>query len=394
MNSAINALHLKAVFIKEALDAVRDRRSLMAVAGYVLMGPVMIWISFTAVIERESVATTLEVAAQGTDALPGFASALAAQDITLVATDDAQSIVAEDGDIQLGLRVGDDALADLQAGKPVLVEMILDESDNGARQAQRRLQQALAAWSQELATLRVIARGVSPALLQPLDVQIVDLSTSAERAALVLGAFQIFLLIAAFVGAMNVVIDMVAGERERHSLEILLAQPVNALSVLTGKWLVATAFGALCAVLTTIALALIIPHLPVAELGIAHTPGVPAYVLMAVVAAALAPFATGLQMVAASFARTFKEAQTYLSISFILPMFVAMGIQMLQPDPQTWMQLTPMVAQQQLLDQILREQWPSLADYVVGLGPSLLIGLLLMWLAARLHRREQILQTA
>ena len=99
-------------------------------------------------------------------------------------------------------------------------------------------------------------------------------------------------------------------------------------------------------------------------------------------------------MVAASFARTFKEAQTYLSISFILPMFVAMGIQMLQPDPQAWMEITPMVAQQQLLEQILREQWPSLGDYVLGLGPSLLIGLALMWVAARLHQREQILQTA
>lgn len=394
MSHSINWLHLKAVFIKEALDAIRDRRSLMAVAGYVLMGPVLIWISFTAISERESVATTLEVAAQGVDALPGLTTALAAQDIELIAKDDAQAVVADGGDIILGLRVPDGALDDLHSGKPVRVEMILDESDNGARRAQRRLQQALGAWSQELTTLRVIARGVSPSLLQPLDVQTVDLSTSAERAALLLGSFQIFLLIAAFVGAMNVVIDMVAGERERHSLEILLAQPVNTLSVLTGKWLVATAFGALCGVLTTVALALIIPRLPIAELGIAHTPTLHGYALMALVAAALAPFATGLQMVAASFARTFKEAQTYLSISFILPMFVAMGIQMLQPDPQTWMQLTPMVAQQQLLDQILREQWPTFADYVLGLGPTLLIGLVLMWLAALLHRREQILQTA
>ena len=394
MKHTFNWLHVKAVFIKEALDAVRDRRSLMAVGGYVLMGPVMIWLSFTAVIERESVATTLEVAAQNADALPGLTEALAASDIKLVPTDDAQAVVADGEDQQIGLRAPSDALANLQAGKPVRVELILDESDNGARQKRRRLQQALAAWSQELTTLRVIARGVSPSILQPLNIQTVDLSTSAERAALLLGAFQIFLLIAAFVGAMNVVIDMVAGERERHSLEILLAQPVGALSVLSGKWLVATAFGALCAVLTTIALALIIPRLPIAELGIAHTPTVGAYVLMAVVAAALAPFATGLQMVAASFARTFKEAQTYLSISFILPMLVAMGIQMLQPDPQAWMTVTPMVAQQQLLEQILREQWPSIGDYVVGLGPSLLIGLGLMWLAARLHQREQILQTA
>ena len=394
MTAFFNWRQVKAVFIKEGLDAVRDRRSLLAVAGYVLMGPVLIWISFTAITERESVATTLEVAAQGTDALPGLATALAAQDIQLVPKDDAQAVVADGSELQIGLRVPDDAVDDLQAGKPVRVEMILDESDNGARRKQRRLQQALGAWSQELATLRVIARGVSSSLLQPLDVQTVDLSTSAERAALLLGSFQIFLLIAAFVGAMNVVIDMVAGERERHSLEILLAQPVGALSVLSGKWLVATAFGALCGILTTVALAMIIPRLPIAELGIAHTPGIGAYALMALVAAALAPFATGLQMVAASFARTFKEAQTYLSISFILPMFVAMGIQMLQPDPQAWMEITPMVAQQQLLEQILREQWPSLGDYVLGLGPSLLIGLALMWVAARLHQREQILQTA
>lgn len=390
----MNWTHIAAVTIKETLDAIRDRRSLLAVGGYVLMGPLLIWLSFTALAEREAVASTVEIAAQNTDALPGLASALAEHGIALQASDDARAAVASDPDVLVGLRVADSGAADLHAGKPVRVEVILDESDGPSQTISRRLHGALAAWAQELTTLRVIARGVAPSVVKPLDIQTIDLSTSAERAALLLGGFQVFLLIAAFVGGMNVVIDMVAGERERHSLEILLAQPVSPLSVITGKWVVATAFGLVCAVLTVAALAAIIPRLPLGEFGIAHVPGVGGFVLMGVVGAALAPFAASFQMVAASFARTFKEAQTYLSFSFMVPMFVAMGVQMLQPEPQAWMQVTPMVSHQQLLDQILREQWPTMADYVLGLGPTLLLSLALVWVAAWLHGREQILKTA
>ena len=383
-----------AVAIKEALDAMRDRRSLLAVAGYVLMGPALIWLSFTALAERESMPSTLTVPSLGAEALPGLAAALKEHDIVLEAVSDVRATVEDDPERALGLQVVDTAAEDLAAGTPVRVSLVLDESDTAALGAKRRLQQALAVWAQELTTLRVIARGVAPSVVQPLDIQTVDLSTSAERAALLLGGFQVFLLIAAFVGTMNVVIAMVAGERERHSLEILLAQPVSPLAVITGKWLVATAFGLLCGVLTVAALAAIIPRLPLGELGLAHVPGLGGFGLMAVVAAALAPFAASFQMVAASFARTFKEAQTYLSFSFMVPMFVAMGVQLLQPEPQLWMQVTPLVAHQQLLDQILREQWPSLSSYLLGLTPTVLLSVLLVGVAAWLHGREQILKTA
>ena len=97
---------------------------------------------------------------------------------------------------------------------------------------------------------------------------------------------------------------------------------------------------------------------------------------------------------AAGGARTFKEAQTYLSFSFMVPMFVAMGVQLLQPEPQLWMQVTHLVAHQQLLDQILREQWPSLSSYLLGLTPTVLLSVLLVGVAAWLHGREQILKTA
>ncbi|MGV3575469.1 MAG: ABC transporter permease subunit, partial [Devosia sp.] len=76
-----------------------------------------------------------------------------------------------------------------------------------------------------------------------------DLTERRGKLVLILG----FLFFPAFVCGMSPAVDGTAGERERRSLEVLMAQPARAWELVTGKWLAA---GVLAAAGVTIALAL------------------------------------------------------------------------------------------------------------------------------------------
>ena len=93
----------------------------------------------------------------------------------------------------------------------------------------------------EIGSLRLIARGISPAVATPLQIEDVEVSSAQQRAAQILGFIPLFVMIAAFTGAMPIATDSTAGERERGSLEALLVNPAPRGAIAAGKWLAGTA---------------------------------------------------------------------------------------------------------------------------------------------------------
>ena len=83
--------------------------------------------------------------------------------------------------------------------------------------------------------MRLVARGVSPLALRPLNVDEVDVSTPSGRSAILLGMMSYFFIFALLMGGMYLAIDTTAGERERGSLEPLLALPVTRGQLMLGK---------------------------------------------------------------------------------------------------------------------------------------------------------------
>ena len=102
----------------------------------------------------------------------------------------------------------------------------------------------------ELGSQRLLARGVSPQVLKPLQIEDVNLAGSRARGAQLLFLVPWLALVGAVVGAISVAIDVTAGERERGSLEPLLMNPVATGSLVLGKWAVAATCSAAVVVLT------------------------------------------------------------------------------------------------------------------------------------------------
>ena len=182
------------------------------------------------------------------------------------------------------------------------------------------------------------------------------MSSAQQRAATILSFIPLFIMLAAFTGGMQIATDSTAGERERGSLEPLLVNPAPRRAIAAGKWLAAT-FAAMLSVLLTTALVLaMLRYIPLQELGIRFRLG-PTQIgglLAAVLPMCL--LSTGVQTYLATFARSFKEAQSYMGFLIMVPMLPGMLASLYPLDSQPWMYPIPILGQHVLAADVARRQ--------------------------------------
>ena len=381
---------ISAVLRKELKDHLRDRRSIISGLIMPVLGPLVLLLMFSLMASwvREDRALTIAVAGgQNAPNLIAFLQRAGAIVETAPADYEAQ---VRDGKLDLALAVPEDYGKEFAAGRSAPVQLVADSSRNKSRPQVFRARRLLEIYVRRMSALRMIARGVSPTLVAPLDLTEVDLATPEKTAANVLGMIPLFLLMAVFVGGMQLAIDATAGERERGSLEALLVNPVSRGAVVLGKWL-AVVLATLLAVLISLGgFGLAIARVPLQDLGVKFHLGLPEVLGLLAACVPLCLFAAALQTTLALFARTFKEAQTYLSLLMMVPIVPATVLS-LQPIKSTlWSMLVPVLGQTLLMSDVLRGERAPLGWFALAaLTSGACTAALLAW-AARLLRSEKI----
>ncbi len=388
----MNLSRLQVVFRKEMLDAIRDRRSLMSVGISALIGPLLMGFMFNRLAERQREAQDIQIPVVGAERAPALINWLEQQDgvAIVVGPQDAEEAVRE-GDEDVVVVIGEEFGKDFSEARPARVKLVADGSRQTAQPKVRRVRRLIQRYSQEIAVLRLIVRGVSPAIATPIRVEDIEVSSSQQRAATLLNFIPMFVVLAAFMGGMQIATDTTAGERERGSLESLLVNPVPRESIVIGKWLAAVVFAA-CSVALTFFLCLgVLQRIPLNEFGIRFAIG--PLEILGVLAATLpmALLATGLQIFIATFARSFKEAQSYLGMLIILPMLPRF-LSILYPlGNQPWMIPIPILGQHVLLADVLGGKTPHLIWFGVAGLSALVAGLVCVYLTTRLFHKEKII---
>ena len=388
---------IRTVFLKELLDNFRDRRTLVSA---ILMGPLFGPILFAFVInlsvERslENADKPLDLPVIGREHAPNLITYLESQNINIEdgpenreAAIDAVSL----GELDVVVIIDEDFSANLARMVPATVEVITDQANTTAERETRRTTRALHGYSQEIAAMRMTVRGVSPLIMRPLNVDEVDVSTPSGRSAILLGMLSYFFLFALLTGGMNLAIDATAGERERGSLEPLLCLPVKRDHLILGKIFAACFFMAISLSLSLVCFHIVLRFMPLQELGMT-----PNFGLMVVLLAwlLLVPFTlvgASLMTLVASFTKSFKEAQTWVSVVLLAPTLPILIVSILQVRPSTELMFIPSLSQHLLLVNLIRNEPINLLHVVVSVGGTLLIGTALTWICARLYRREGLL---
>ena len=376
---------------KELLDLFRDRRTVMIA---LLLSPIL----FPALIigmgrmaeskVRTQLESTLEVPMIGVQHAPNLVEFLRAQDIQPINApkDIDAAIRAQQHDV--ALRIDAKYAEDWRASRPATVEIIHDSSRQDSDVPVERLRGALRAYSQQVGTLRLLDRGVNPQAITPVLVAQRDVATPEAKRGMLLAFLPYLLILSAFLGGAYLVIDATAGERERQSLEPLLATPAARAAIMSGKILAACAFGMLSLLLILLAFKFSLAAAPGPLRGVDVSMLVMGKLLLVLLPMVLIG-TTLLTLIAAS-VKSVKEAQSYMSILMLLPMIPTIMLMVNPIKQQLWQFAVPFLAQNQMILKLLRSEFIQAQEWAVYLGAGFGLGLLLWAAAARLYHQEKL----
>src|SRR5690606_33579731 len=113
--------------------------------------------------------------------------------------------------------------------------------------------------------------------------------------------------------------DATAGERERGSLEALFTTPAARTSLIYGKILAACCYMLISLAITLMAFWISLGFVPLETLGMSANFDGSVALRLFVIAAPFALLGAALMTVVASFTRTYKEAQSYLTVVLLVP---------------------------------------------------------------------------
>jgi sodium transport system permease protein len=380
-----------AVFRKELKDHLRDRRSIFSGLLVPLFGPLMLLGMFTLLASwlREDRPLIVPVAgARNAPNLIAFLQRYGA--IVETAPPDFEAQV-RDGKLDLAISIPEDYGREFEAGRSAPVQLVEDSSRAKSKPQVLRARRLLELFARRTSMLRMIARGISPVLVAPLELTDLDLATPEKSAANVLGVVPVLLLMVAFFGGMHLAIDAAAGERERGSLESLLVNPVSRGAVVVGKWLAVTAAAWAALAIALAGFGATLAAVPLQELNLKFQLGAPEMLGLLAAGLPLALLASALQLTLALFARTFKEAQTYLSLLVLVPGLPAMFLSLQPIKASARMMAIPVFGQTLLMTDVLRGEPPPAAWFAIAAAVAVALSAALLAWAARLLRNEKII---
>ncbi len=381
---------VRTIWRKEVVDALRDRRSLMSTLIYPVLLPLMIAVMFGAIARLAGSDRPLEVPVAGREHAPNLVAWLEERGVVVLDPPDDPEAAVRDGDVDLVLVIDGEYGDRFRSVQPAIVQLVHDSSRTSSRTSIGRTRNLLRSYSDQVALLRLMARGVSPGVMQAVRVDDLDLATPAQSGARFFAMLPMFLILASFIGGLNVAIDTTAGERERRSLEPLLVNPVSREALTVGKWLTTCLFGLVTAWLTLVTFLFMMRFVPLEQLGVQLSLGGRQLALMGAAVAPMALFASALQMFVATFARSFKEAQTYVSLLVFLPMIPVMVTQVYPLQPAAWMMLVPALSQQLLLVDVMGGEPVSAVSLTTSAVATALLACLFLALTSWMLRQEKI----
>lgn len=421
---------IKTIYVKELTETLRDRRTLFAMIGVpLLLYPLMMYgITQIKLFEAATLSAERYVVAVDDEAarvrlrhiLDTVRAGTHSQPTTTQATATAPAggleiVVAQVTPDQIGEQIHARVTFEQPASAPAVGEAASLEERISARISYRKtkvrsdaaariLDDAFQQYGRQLVDQRLThlqatldASGMPlnlRSVLTPVEVHEEPVDTQREVGGHLLSIIVPFILILmTATGAVYPAIDLTAGERERGTLETLLVAPVTPLALTTGKFLVVTTIAVVTSLLNVASIAGMVYFGGVMK---AIAPGdvgtVPLYTIPVIVLS-LIPYAvlTSAMMIAVcSVARSFKEAQNYVTPLIVL-ILVPAGVGTMQTMRLEGAMLVTPIANVTLFVRDLLQENTTFATAAIVLGSTTLYAAAAVAVATRLFGQEAVL---
>ncbi|CAH0066695.1 ABC transporter permease [Stenotrophomonas geniculata] len=384
---------LMTVMRKELRDLSRDRRTLLLT---LLFGPLLypvLLLGMGKLAEsrvRTQIEQPLQIPTIGADNAPNLVRFLAAQGLNAAPAPKDLAEAIRSQQIDVALRISDDFGKDWADGKPALVEVIKDSTRRAAEVPSARLEAALATYNGQIGALRLMARGIDAQVARPLDVARQDLASAEAKRGMILSMLlPVLLTLTSFIGGAYLVMDATAGERERQSLEPLLATPGSRSAIVSGKIAAACVVGFVSLLLTLVAFKVSAQIAP-GNIGRQFNMNVGSMLQMLLVMLPMLMIGTSLLTFLSAAAKSMKEAQSHMTWLMLLPMMPGYALVAYPLKSELWQYAVPFLSQNQMLLKVIRHEPITPAVWAIYLGASLGLAALLWFAAVRRYHNERL----
>lgn len=375
----------EAVVRKELVDNARDRRALStALLVTPLMGPLVLVLMFNLMSNMAETARAPTVPIVGRDNAPELARYLEQQGVTLESPPADPEQVVRDQDADAVIVIPDGFAQAIRTGAPAHVQIVSDSTRTRAGATVSRLEGLIGSYGSQIGGMRLILRGVDPAVVAPILIEKREVASSQAEGAMILGMLPLMLLMACFLGGMYVAIDATAGERERLSLEPLLYHPIRPLEVMLAKAVATAAFSFSACVISVVAFMITLPLIPLDTLGVvAHLDAVLALRLLLLLVPTVF-LGSALLLVVGTLSKTFRAAQAAISLVAVGPMIPGMITMVFPQKPTLLLAAIPALGESLLSMQLIRGESVLWAHQLALAATDLLVAGVLIAVAARL----------
>lgn len=367
---------------KELIDAARDKRSVMAGLYYAIGTPLVMCGLFMVLIGQLTSPDDLKISITNPDKAPDLVRFLSNKGIT-------QGEAGAKDLKAIELIISPDYAKQMNQGKGAEITIVADNSEEKLQNSIRRLEKQLQAYSAEMGSLRLIARGIDPRVVQPLKVNVHDQATTDSKGGMILGIAIFTMIYSVFISGMNLAIDTSAGERERNSLALLLSHPLTTRQLVLSKIIAVGLFALLGLVLILLVSKVAYTFVPWQELGFSVSITSEFMALMLLVGIPVALMAACLQLFVSFMAKTFKEAQSYLTMVLFVPLALSMAASYnIAPDVLQWL---PVSGQQQALMDFIKGKDMNMLQLLVSTLGTLAIAVILAFGMEKSLKSEKVI---
>ncbi len=392
---------VRTIMLKELLDTFRDRRTLVAMIGVpIVLYPAIFIVATQAALLQQSrmndMVSRVAVRGPGAEIVASWLADPKQFERVDGAADDAS---LNNGTLDAIVEAPGDVASTLAANGRAELVIRYDTAEPRSREARERLFDTFEKTRDRLVAERVARAGLAETFTKPLSVKEENVAPPAKSTGSILGTvLPLIMVVMLGVGAFYPAVDLTAGEKERGTFETLLSTPATKLEIVTGKFLTVFSLSMLTGALNLASmlatlwfqLTQVFNANPGSELGqvVIKVPPEAALTILAILVP-LAFFISALMMTVALLARSFREAQNYVSpffIAIVLPATVV-AIPSVSLDGVT--QFIPITNVALLFRDLLIGKDSADLAFIVFISTAI-YALLALLLAAWMFQREDV----
>lgn len=386
------------VYRKELRDMLRDKRTIRSmiiipvIAFPLLYGGIIYFVTKTMGQAQREVSTVMVEGGQDSPKIMAALHGLSQISIEPYQGDAKQQI--GDKKIRALVVIPEGFDSDIRSGKNVKVSIDYYEGDEKSEIAKDHLQKFFDDYKSQVARASLEAHGLSPALLEPFTVDASNVAPPSKVGAAILGGWIPYLIIIlSFTGAMYPAMDLTAGEKERGTMETILTSPVSRTDLVIGKFLMVFTAAVVTAVLSLVSMGVLWSQRGKLGMGsqalqIAIDPS--SVLAVIVLLLPLAVLFAAVLLAVALFAKSYREAQSYVSPLVFIVIAPAIVGALPGIDLNWKTALVPILNTSLVSKEIIGGSYPWLSIAAIFGMTCVYAAIALAW-AVRMFNREDVL---